>query len=369
MTRLCLIAGVVLTLCTGQALAAPCGGTYEVARGDSLSLIANRLYKDASKWTRIHAENRARMGDDPDKILVGAKLELTCINGLPLGLSVVAGTARPVEATPPSVDADTGIADAQPAVPVAAAPAQAIRVVTGDDQIPFSDESLPQGGMLAEVIDAALAAGLPDVPVETFRINDWGSHLAPLLSENLMDLSYPWPRPDCDGDDTPRVCREYGFSDPMFEMLMLLFVDAERPVPLVSTQDIQGQRLCRPAGRMVFMLDADGRRWLQDDRISLVRAPTVAACFDLLVAGEIDAVVVNEFSGRAAVAAMGLSDQITGLSRTPLGVVTMHAVVSRQNPRGSELLAQVNEGLRVLRRSGQYREIVARHLISAWAGL
>ena len=40
-----------------SAAADTCGGTYTVRSGDSLSLIADRLYKDVGKWSAIHSRN------------------------------------------------------------------------------------------------------------------------------------------------------------------------------------------------------------------------------------------------------------------------------------------------------------------------
>ncbi|WP_299916772.1 transporter substrate-binding domain-containing protein [uncultured Roseobacter sp.] len=357
----------ILVLCAfgpGNAMAQACGGDYEVARGDSLSLIANRLYKDAGKWTAIHTVNRSVIGEDPDKILVGTRLELACINGLSKGMSprsAVSGERLKLDAVP----AKTNFS--QPSVPpVRSTP---LRVVTGDDQAPFSDHRLPQGGMLAEVMDQALQRGLTSRTVKTFRINDWASHLEPLLTGDLMDVSYPWPKPDCDDLSGAPICQAYAFSDPMFEMLMVMFVDADKPVPLANTEDIHGKKLCRPAGRMVFMLDAEGRGWLRNGLIELVRAPTVSGCFDLLVRGDVDAVVVNEFTGRNAVATLGLTDRVTPLRNTPLGIVTLHAVVSKQHPQSQKILAALNDGLRKLKRDGGFQDILDRHLSAVWAGL
>ncbi|WP_299829982.1 transporter substrate-binding domain-containing protein [uncultured Roseobacter sp.] len=365
MRRLCLVAGFIGAFGAGQSAAEICGGSYEVARGDSLSLIANRLYKDAGVWTRIHADNKGTIGDDPDKILVGAELTLSCIGGLPQGLSGPASVfsqIEPLQATTQQATLDTP-ADRPPE------PVVALRVITGNDQPPFSDETLAGGGMMTEVMTAILETSASDAPVEVFRINDWGSHLSPLLTEALMDVSYPWPKPDCNDGAAQELCQNYVFSDPMFEMLMVLFVDAKRPVPLNSAQDIEGRHLCRAAGRMTFMLDVQNRNWLRDGQVTLLRAPTVEACFDLLVSGEVDAVVVNEFTGRSVVASIGRADHIVALNSTPLDIVTLHAVVSRNNPRAEAILDRINTGLRAMRRSGRYQEIVDRHLRDVWAGL
>jgi polar amino acid transport system substrate-binding protein len=70
----------------GRADAQTCGGTYTVQPGDSLSVIADRLYKNAGMWSVIHRDNIAAIGQSPNAIAVGMRLNLTCIDGLPVGL-------------------------------------------------------------------------------------------------------------------------------------------------------------------------------------------------------------------------------------------------------------------------------------------
>lgn len=52
----------------------PCGGTYRVIAGDTLSSIALRGYGDANQWPRIFDANRAIIGNDPNLIFPGQML-------------------------------------------------------------------------------------------------------------------------------------------------------------------------------------------------------------------------------------------------------------------------------------------------------
>ena len=81
-----------------SAAAETCGGYYSVQSGDSLSLIADRLYKDVGTWSTIHSQNIDAIGPKPNAIRVGMKLRMPCINGLPTGLEggTKAASAAPV---------------------------------------------------------------------------------------------------------------------------------------------------------------------------------------------------------------------------------------------------------------------------------
>jgi polar amino acid transport system substrate-binding protein len=77
------------------ASAQSCGGIYKIKGGDTLSGIADSQYKDARKWSAIFNVNREQIGDSPNKIRVGQRLNLPCINGLPTGLEGGVSTAAP----------------------------------------------------------------------------------------------------------------------------------------------------------------------------------------------------------------------------------------------------------------------------------
>ncbi|MGC3939338.1 peptidoglycan-binding protein LysM [Roseobacter sp. EG26] len=344
-----------------------CGGSYLVAPGDNLSSIALRTYKDAGKWTSIHTANLDVIGEDPDRILIGTELRLGCVNGLP---KAGPAPASAISAFHERADPETK----QPRLgPAGVGPARRgispLRVVTGDGQEPFSDQSLSGGGMLAEVMTAAISAGFDERPYEIFRINDWGSHLDPLLSKQLMDVSFPWPKPDCRGSSGGQYCEGLVYSEPMFELLMQVFVRRSDPVSLVNLPSSRKALVCRPAGRMTFMLDQGGRNWLRDKEIELVQAPSVAGCFDLLMKAEVDFVVANEFTGREVLRRRSFKDEIAAVANAPLGIVTLHAVASNENPQAKRTIRFLNKGLQHLRRSGEYQEIVDRHLAQVWAGL
>ena len=128
------VAGMFGTAAAGQT----CGGVYTVKRGDSLSLIADSQYKDADMWTAIHNTNLDKIGESPDSIYTGMTLRLACINGMPRGLT--GGTEMR------SVPARA----AAPIVQVAgnAATRGKINMLTADDFAPFTERTLPNGGLL-----------------------------------------------------------------------------------------------------------------------------------------------------------------------------------------------------------------------------
>ncbi len=341
----------------GMARAETCGGIYTVKPGDSLSRIADRLYKNAKMWSTIHQNNLQKIGDNPSLIRVGQKLRLACINGLPTGLPGGTDVAVATTASAPVVVA-----------PGNAASATKINLLTADDYKPFTDRSLPGGGLVAEVVQKAMEAADPPEGFAIHWVNDWSAHLEPLLSNALLDMGFPWLQPDCAADPSQYRCENFYFSEPMFEMLIMLFTSKEHPIAFDSDDDILGKTLCRPKGYYTHDLDKNGRNWIREGKITLKSPVSVADCFEMLMKGEVDAVALNEFTGRAAIKEAGIEDRVEVAPR-PLSIEGLHVIVHKSHPRAQELLALINKGLRAIKDNGEYQRIIDTHMTRIWSEL
>jgi polar amino acid transport system substrate-binding protein len=407
------VAIVALAATPALAVAQDCARTYTVASGDTLSRIAVREFDDYRKWSAIYNANIEVIGRNPNIIRVGLALRLPClepVGGEPLvteaaapteqevpvasdgsapapapadaadaaeAASAESGTATPaadaepvavaaVAAAATDADADAGavrLASLAPDAAVAALPVpRKINLLTADDYAPFTDRKLIEGGLITDIVAHALS----EDDHEIVWVNDWAAHLEPLLSKNFLDMGFPWLQPDCVGDAENFRCVNFHFSEPMFEMLVLLFTAKDRPLEFNSDDDILGKTLCRPTGYYTHDLEKDGRRWLSDNKITFKQPRAVEDCFRMLLAGEVDAAAFNEFTGRSAIKDMGIEDQIVIVESRPLSIEGLHVVVHKDHPDAEALLAEVNEGLERIRRSGDYQSIVDKHLAAFW---
>lgn len=353
-----LVAAMLMSGTVAATAQETCGGAYTVQRGESLSLIADRLYKNAGQWTAIHSNNLSSIGADPNNIRVGMTLRLTCIDGLPTGLE--GGT--PVEEVVARAAAAPLIS-----VPGTAATRDKINILTGSDFAPFTDKGLPNGGLLNEVVQAAMEAAAPEQGFAIHWVDDWASHHEPLLSNALLDIGFPWFKPDCDADPATYRCANLVFSDSMFEVLMLLFVDKDRPMAFDTDADMAGMRLCRPKGYSTYIFDQQGRNWLADGVIDLKVGDSPADCLEMVVDGEADAAVLNEFLGRQKIKDLGLKDRIVVARGKPISIDGNHMVVHKSHPQGAALLAVFEEGLATIKANGTYQRIIDEHMTRIWA--
>lgn len=359
-------AALVSLAMAGQSRAQEtCGGTYTVKPGDSLSAIADRLYRNASMWTTIHSNNLESIGQKANNIRVGQKLEINCVNGLPAGLPggkpVAEKTAKAASASVPAVRKT--VVRARTTKPRDSE--ATVRILAGDGYKPFSDRLLRNSGMMSDIVNRAYAAAEMGGKHRFFWVNDRSAHLDPMLANGMADVAFPWIKPACDGVG---ACADYVYSDPMFEMLVLLFTKKGANLTFNSGADLAGHRLCRPKGLQLDALKGSDADWLRNNRVTVMQPGTAQECFSRLLRGETDFVALNEFTGRMVLADMGLRDEVEILAARPMSIESLHVVAHRSNPRAEELIALFNQGLSDIRDSGEYRDTVESHLSSIWAG-
>jgi polar amino acid transport system substrate-binding protein len=363
LTKCLIAAGLTLSFGVSVAAAQSCGGTYTVKRGDTLSQIADANYKDARKWSAIYGNNLKKIGDNPNAINIGQKLSLSCIGGLPTGLD--GGT---------DVTEASGAVEAAPAkkAEVADAPVmksdepRKITLVTAGDFSPFTEPDMRGGGMFNEIVTSTMNASAAADNYKIYWVNDWASHLKTLVNDHIIDLGYPWYKPDCASTPDNFRCLNLVYADPMFETLILLFTDKKRPLIFNEDNDIVGKTLCRPSGYFTHDLDKNGRNWLRDGKITLKRPAAVAKCFEMLEDGEVDAIAINEFTGRGAIKTLGLEEKVDVVASRPLSIEGLHIVVHKDHPQADELIAMINSSFENIRDSGQYQEIIDAHMSKSW---
>ena len=330
------------TQATAQNIA-QCGTAYTVQPGDSLSKIAAGVYDDPAAFQIIYSANSDVIGPNPGVISIGMRLDIPCLG------ETVASTAQPIAAEPTT--------ERLPFPDM-----RQIRVAQGSNWAPFANEEQEQGGMITEIANVALANSANSTPYKIDFINDWGAHLTPLVTDIAYDFSLSWFKPNCDqiarlGDDSQFRCNNFDWSEPMFEQVFGYYTRASEPA-LDSYQDMLGKTICRPSGYATFQLEEND---LKEPNITMVRPSDVNECFTGLVDGTVDAVALAVDTAEGAMIETGTADQIQyneGLSQ----ILTIHAVISKNHPQGAEMLGEFNSGLNAIKDTGEWFEIVRRHL-------
>lgn len=355
------VLGLGLTLLGGAAMACP--SSYTVQKDDTLLSIAQDVLGDRSQWSVIFYENEAVLGGSLVDLPTGAALSIPCVEGV--DHTIAAGhenNATPQEETvaiepePTNVERTVAIADPTPLQRDDAD----IRLLTGSNYAPFTQDDWIGGGMFTELVNAAFESAPSPLPFSITWENDWSQHLFPLLDEKSFDMGFPWIRPDCEADRKNERCANFHFSEPVFEMKQLLYVAADSEMTFNADADILGRSLCRPKGYFTHDLDEGGRNWVAEGKITLVRPDTPAECFDLLTDGKVDYVSANEFLGATTIAEKGLAGRVRALDRQ-LSDIGLHVVISKRHWRGTTNLYRFNAGLAALKETPRYQSILDKH--------
>ncbi|MGB7240991.1 MAG: ABC transporter substrate-binding protein, partial [Sulfitobacter sp.] len=230
---------------------------------------------------------------------------------------------------------------------------------------PFSDADWPEQGMVTELVSAAFDASPAPVSYAISWADDPAAALTPLRTNDGFDMGFPWTSPQCDQANAIGLCRDFHFSDPLIDIVILLFVRADDPVKFETDADLHGRVLCRPAGYLTHDLDRADRRWLADGLIKLEQPGSVATCFEMLMDGRVDGVTVNEFLGVQQMFELGLTADVVPMPRQ-MSVEGLHVAISKSHWRGTAHLYRFNAGLAKLRQSERYSQIVSKHLGRFW---
>ena len=215
--------------------------------------------------------------------------------------------------------------------------------------------------MITELVNAIMEATPNPVPYRIEWDDDWSQHLFPKLDNIQDDMGFPWLRPDCAANPANERCANFHFSDSLFTMPIQVFVRADAGFEFDEDSDIEGKTFCRPKGYCTHVLDANGRNWQSEEKITRVRQDSPDDCFNALVVGEVDAVPESLFLGEDRLVALGLRSVVVPLERA-LSTETLHVIISKKHWRGTTHLYRFNAGLAAIKANGRHDEIVNRHL-------
>ena len=309
---------------------------YTVQTNDSLSSIADTLYQDSRRWDIIFYANKEIIGKSPSNIKKGQVLEIPFI--------------RKVLFKKANNDVDRNIT------------ASGIKFLTEYNMKPFTDPSLPHGGMLTHLLEASMEA----IAEEDYSIS-WerdATLFFPALKEGKFDFGVGWLKPNCNRPNLSKATTarcEFLFSDIIVNKISTFFrlKDKRTKKEKLTIKDIKGKRICRKAGWYVFDLEEQGI--LSGDNSNLIQPESMEKCFTMLIKGEVDFVASTKVVGNKISKDMGVSSQIESVEEIST-LLSSHFIIHKNNPRAEELLNKLNRGLRTIKKSGKMKKIKMDHV-------
>ncbi len=238
------------------------------------------------------------------------------------------------------------------AVP-AHAQSKSLTLITGNDFKPYTDEALPGGGMITEIIRQVLEDRGYDVTVE-FR--DAWPEVYDTAASGEFDGTFPYYY-------RIRRARDFAYSEPIFSETQWAMSRRGRFEPK-EFGDLRGRKACKPQG---YALPPAMINDVKTGAIELEEPNTMTRCFELLALNRTDFVVSGQRQG------LQLADAVPDFSRdevatSPFVLVEnkQHFIVSHETEAEKQILADFNEGLRLFKTDGRYNDIVSEYL-PGWA--
>jgi polar amino acid transport system substrate-binding protein len=232
--------------------------------------------------------------------------------------------------------------------PGASAHAEPWRLATGNDYRPFTDDSLPEGGMVTEIVRAAFAQQKTAVSIE-FLPWERGRRAT---EAGRFAGAFPYVT-------SPARRAVFHYSDPIWRFDNVAFVRADSDWAAKRVAQIPAGTYCYPRG-YAEVAATKARRESGD---FVRRSPIdMATCFRLLDRGEVDFVHAPKLQGwMAARATLGADAPVRTLE-VVLASTAIHLIAPKARADAREVLDTFNAGLAALRADGRYDAILDRHL-------
>jgi hypothetical protein len=236
---------------------------------------------------------------------------------------------------------------------------------------PLTDEHLPDGGLITALLSSSLStAAAPRSEIDLRWSKSATTPIQSLLGDSSIDIAFPWEGADCDRPNdlieaSAVLCDNALFTDPLLQVVIGLFTLSDSSFKFDTDDSVFGKSICIPSHRDVSAFNARGRNWLSEKRVVLVRAATLLDCVSMVQGREADAFVATDLEGQYVLGRLGLGSMFRMAVR-PLGTQGVHAIVSRENAHGLELIGAVNRRLKELKRTEAYAAIIRQHLLRVW---
>jgi hypothetical protein len=328
--------------------------SYTIKDGDTLGSISFAAY-GRLEFQLIFNANAAVI-KNPSKLQPGTEIAIPCEDGRRTDTSELAAISADESKTGSDTLDDSG------------AYRPTIKILTGGDWTPFTDENLSGGGFLIRLTSTAMKRAGNNRNFNISWIDDWGSHTDVLLPSGAFDFDIAWYVPDCAASglsaESIEFCETYDFSDSLYDAVFGFYAkEGTKWAAATSFDDYKGAHICRPEGYSNHDLDAVG---LIEPVVKIAPPPPFAIdCLQGVLDGTYDVVSFETQAVEPLLKELGEDGKLLIENSYISSVQAIAAMSMKSNPRGREGLTMLNNGMREMRESGEWYDIVSSSLAEA----
>ncbi len=228
--------------------------------------------------------------------------------------------------------------------------AQELRLATGNEYPPFSDEKLLNGGLTTDLVRRTYGQFSQPIDIEFLP---WKRGYEETQAHRFLG-TFPYTH-------NAERAAVFLYSDPLFTMEEFFFTRRDAEIDYRQDEDLRGLRACKALGYNTKEI----QRFLDAGLITLQRVPRVENCFKMLALGRVDLVSADIFlAWQTAQGIYGTEarQRFRQLDKVLNRDSELHLIIAKDHPNAEQYLRQFNQGLATLRQSGEWEAVVNRHL-------
>ena len=230
---------------------------------------------------------------------------------------------------------------------IACAAADPILLVTGNNYHPYTDESLPNGGMSTEIVELAFKE-VQYEPKILFR--PWKRGYAETKNGFFVG-TFPYIK-------SSERLKDFYFSDPIYTTSTRIFVTQESNIH--EAKDLQGKRICVPLGYAVNKQLGDIVGYHKDQDGG--NPSDLSGCLHMMRLQRKDFFILDEGAGWGTIQQTFKTRKYFRTLESPFAQASHYLIVAKTYPKAEQIIADFNQGLKQLQEKQLLEAIINRHL-------
>ncbi|MBP5856998.1 transporter substrate-binding domain-containing protein [Marivibrio halodurans] len=218
-----------------------------------------------------------------------------------------------------------------------------VTIVTGNNYFPYTDESLPGGGLATQIVQRVFA----DLGFEAkFVFEAWEKGYAD-SREGRYIATFPYIL-------SAERKKDFLFTSALFEVRPTIFWNVERNLRIIEMGDLTGKTLCIPEG---WALDGYIEPMVMSGQIDRIRAVSMRACFQKLHDGDVDIVSADRRVGEQLAEDVEARPWIKS-RRFSTDSNSNHLMFTRRHPQAAAWVRAFDASLKKLQDSGELYALI-----------
>ncbi len=232
----------------------------------------------------------------------------------------------------------------------AVAEKRVIGLVAGSDYAPYVSSTLPEGGVVADVVrqvftEMGYRSGLSFYP--------WNRAYQRVLNvQNDATFPYAW------GAERASL---FLYSRPVNRVNIRVFMNKRTSFDYAEALDLKGLVYCQPLG---YQTEPELSDMIEQGKLIRFEARDMDGCFEMLIASRVDFVLSNDQVGWSSAERIQeqAGEKLIVAAEEPFRTISEYLIISKQHPDGERLIKEFNDAYEVLLDNGSLDRIWKHHL-------